>query len=107
MNQALAMVDILLARFGGKTGYGIHNLPLPQNEEWLVIVASGGYVIILSAILGSYFRGQSVPQFMVSVLSIKSTAFRAISDLCQFYLSTENNMDSNLNNKLTVLCVIF
>ena len=53
MNQALAMTDILLARFGGKTGYEKHTLPLTQNEEWLVIVASGGYVIILSAILGS------------------------------------------------------
>ena len=37
------------------------------------MVDLGGYVIILSAILGSYFRGQSVPQFMVSVLSLKST----------------------------------
>jgi len=58
---ALAIVDILLARFGGHNGY---TLNLPQNEKWLVIIASGGYVIILGAMVGSYLRGQQVPQFL-------------------------------------------
>ena len=62
--QALAIVDILLARFGGNDGY---TLNLPQNEKWLVIIASGGYVIILGAMVGSYLRGQQVPQFLVSL----------------------------------------
>jgi len=62
---ALAIVDILLARFGGGSdGYGHHTLPMPQNEMWLVIIASGAYVIILSAIVGTYFRGQAIPLFM-------------------------------------------
>ena len=62
--QALAIVDILLARFGGNDGY---TLNLPQNEKWLVIIASGGYVIILGAMVGSYLRGQQVPQFLVKL----------------------------------------
>ena len=62
--QALAIVDILLARFGGHNGY---TLNLPQNEKWLVIIASGGYVIILGAMVGSYLRGQQVPQFLVKL----------------------------------------
>jgi len=62
---ALAIVDILLARFGGGSRSGYHNtLPMPQNEMWLVIIASGAYVIILSAIVGTYFRGQAIPLFM-------------------------------------------
>ena len=65
--QALAIVDILLARFGGHSGY---TLNLPQNEKWLVIIASGGYVIILGAMVGSYLRGQQVPQFLVKLGSI-------------------------------------
>ena len=65
--QALAIVDILLARFGGYNGY---TLNLPQNEKWLVIIASGGYVIILGAMVGSYLRGQQVPQFLVKLDSI-------------------------------------
>ena len=66
--QALAIVDILLARFGGGSdGYGNHHtLPMPQNEMWLVIIASGAYVIILSSIVGTYFRGQAIPLFMVN-----------------------------------------
>ena len=74
--QALAIVDILLARFGGHNGY---TLNLPQNEKWLVIIASGGYVIILGAMVGSYLRGQQVPQFLVKLGSILPANFHTAS----------------------------
>ena len=74
--QALAIVDILLARFGGNDGY---TLNLPQNEKWLVIIASGGYVIILGAMVGSYLRGQQVPQFLVKLGSILPANFHTAS----------------------------
>ena len=55
----------MLARFGGENRGTHYTLPMPQNEMWLVIIASGAYVIILSAFIGTYFRGQAVPLFMV------------------------------------------
>jgi len=58
---ALAIADVLLARFAGE---GSGPIQLWTNEKWLVIIASGGYVIVLSAIVGCYFRGQPIPLFL-------------------------------------------
>ena len=56
------MVNVLVARFGDEGD----EMRVPVSEKWLVIIVSGGYVIILAGIIGNYFRGQGTPMFMVS-----------------------------------------
>ena len=67
LKKALAIADVLLARFAGE---GSGPIQLWTNEKWLVIIASGGYVIVLSAIVGCYFRGQPIPLFLVRIFCL-------------------------------------
>jgi len=57
---ALSVVNICVARWGNDGD----PILAPINEKWLVIIASGAYVIILAGMIGNYFRGQGTPLFM-------------------------------------------
>jgi len=56
----LALVNICVARWGNDGD----PLSVPVNERFLVIITAGAYVIILTGMIGNYFRGQGTPDFM-------------------------------------------